>query len=366
MKENIKFLVENAFLCVIRYRNKFSQFFMLKFLQDAAIKLLQGVVEQLPRTKKNDEEKLEEEDSSNYLQTDIDEEIYNSLDSLLETLEVSEIKQIVENTNYLQKDINEEIYHSLETLEVSETKLIVENTKRRNIVPNKKIYNRKVYMLIDQSGSMVRRDTLFNNERRWKAIAEVIEGHVYNILSQAGMNGEKICDEITVTFFSPNRSSTVIRPIQDDSQVPALFEENQPDSNTFLAPTFQQIVGQWFARLQKDEGGFIIIYTDGELDDRDTFVNYIEETCRKLNSQDDLKVIIIGFGSDVNRDPSFYLKLDANTKSFQDKNSKPCNIVVFDLLNKMSGIIDLLNCQLEDPKAGLPEWGKEFCPDLYD
>ncbi|NEQ34899.1 MAG: hypothetical protein F6K40_00665 [Okeania sp. SIO3I5] len=336
MKENIKFLVENAFLCVIRYRNKFSQFFMLKFLQDAAIKLLQGVVEQLPTTQKNDEEKLEEKDSSNYLQTDIDEEIYNSLDTLLETLEVSETKQIVENT------------------------------KRSSIMPNKKIYNRKVYMLIDQSGSMVRRDPLFNNERRWKAIAEAIEGHVYNILNEEGMNGEKICDEITVTFFSPNRPPTIIRPIQDDSQVPTLFEENQPDSNTFLAPTFEKIVGQWFGTRMQNEGGFIIIYTDGELDDRETFVNYVKETCGKLNSQDELKVVIIGFGSDVNRDSSFYLKLDANANTFTDKNSKPCNIVVFDLLNKMPGIIDLLNRQLEDAKAGLPVWGKAVCPELYD
>ncbi|MDY7004255.1 MAG: caspase family protein [Cyanobacteriota bacterium] len=245
-----------------------------------------------------------------------------------------------------------------------ETKQIV--TKRRIIRHSEKIYNRKVYMLIDQSGSMVRRDLLFNNERRWKAIAEVTEGHVYNILNQEGINGEKICDEITVTFFSQNRPSTLIRAIQDDSQVPALFKENKPDSNTFLSPTFQQIVEQWFDTRMENEGGFIIIYTDGEIDDLDAFVNYVKETCQKLNNQDELKIVIIGFGSDVNRDPIFYLKLDANTRSFTDRNSKSCQIVVFDLLNKMPNIIELLNRQLEDPKAGLPDWGKDFCPELYD
>lgn len=176
---------------------------MLKFLQDVVIKLLQSVVKQLPRTEKNDEEKHRAKNSSTYVQKYSSGKTYN----VVETSEVS--------------------------TPTEETKQIVTNTKRRSIMPNKKIYDRKVYMLIDQSGSMVRRDSLFNNERRWKAIAEVIEGHVYNILNQEGMNGERICDEITVTFFSPNRSSTVIRPIQDDSQVPALFEENQPDSNTF-------------------------------------------------------------------------------------------------------------------------------------
>ena len=237
--------------------------------------------------------------------------------------------------------------------------------QRRGYMPSKKIYNRKVYMLIDQSGSMARRDALFNNERRWKAIAEVIEGHVYNILNHQGMNGEKIGDEITVTFFSPNRPCSVIRPIQDDSQVQELFEENQPDSNTFITPTFQQIVEQWMGTRSPNEGGFVIIYTDGALDDRDAFVNYIEATCRKLNSQDDLKIVIIGFGSDVDRDPSFYLKLDGNARAFLDKNSKSCNIVVFDLLHKMPGIIQLLDSQLENPEAGLPEWGRQFCPELY-
>ncbi|MCL2924454.1 MAG: caspase family protein, partial [Trichodesmium sp. MAG_R04] len=245
-----------------------------------------------------------------------------------------------------------------------ETKPIA--TESRIVKYSKKIYNRKVYMLIDQSGSMVRRDPLFNNERRWNVIAEVIEGHVYNILSQQGMNGEKICDEIIVTFFSPNRPPKVIRDIQDDTQVPALFEENQPDSNTFLTPTFQQIVKQWLGTRIPNEGGFIIIYTDGAIDDRDAFVNSVQETCRKLNNEDELKVVIIGFGSDVNSDPKFYLNLDANMNSFTDRNSQPCNIIAFDLLNKMEGIIDLLNRQFEDPKASLPQWGKEFCPDLYD
>ncbi len=176
--------------------------------------------------------------------------------------------------------------------------------------------------------------------------------------------GKKFALRLSITFFSPNRPSSVIRPIQDDSQVQDLFEENQPDSNTFITPTFQQVVEQWLS-IRAPGGGFVIIYTDGALDDRDAFVNYVEATCRKLNSQDDLKIVIIGFGSDVDRDPSFYLKLDANARAFLDKNSKTCNIVVFDLLHKMPGIIQLLDTQLENPEAGLPEWGRQFCPELY-
>ncbi|MDY7004792.1 MAG: hypothetical protein SWX82_12770 [Cyanobacteriota bacterium] len=170
-----------------------------------------------------------------------------------------------------------------------------------------------------------------------------------------------------MTFFSPNRPSTVIRTIQDDSQVADIFKNNQPNSNTFLAPTFQKIVEQWFGTRMTNEGGFIIIYTDGEIDDRDTFVNYVEQTFRKLNSQDELKIVIFGFGSDINNDPRFYLELDANTGDFRDKNGKLCDIIVFDLLDKMddgNSIIDLLNRELDDPQASSPEWGKDFCPEL--
>ncbi|MEM9542214.1 MAG: AAA-like domain-containing protein [Cyanobacteria bacterium P01_E01_bin.42] len=234
----------------------------------------------------------------------------------------------------------------------------------RSKMPSSKIYNRKVYILIDQSGSMVKRDDLFSKKRRWEAIPEVIESHVYNILNHEGMNGEKICEEITITLFSPNRPATVSRIIQDDSQVADIFAENQPDSNTFITPTLTQVLDQWFG-TRNNQGGFVIIYTDGSLDDPEQFVNLVEATCRKLNGQDDLKIIIVGFGSDLDRNPKFYLELDANTSTFLDQNAKPCNIVVFDLLHKMSGIIDLLNRQLENPQAGLAEWGREFCQDLY-
>ncbi|NEQ34898.1 MAG: hypothetical protein F6K40_00660 [Okeania sp. SIO3I5] len=232
-------------------------------------------------------------------------------------------------------------------------------------MPNQKIFNRKVYMLIDQSSSMFHTDILFNNERRWKYITEVIEGHVYNILNFEGINGEKICDEITLTFFNEKKTPKATYNIQDDSEVAILFEKNQPHGDTFLAPTLEKIVGQWFATRKPDEGGFIVIYTDGVLDDYDAFLNCVKETCSKLNNQDELKVVIIGLGSDIDRDPKFYLKLDANVL-FTDRNSAQCDIIVFDMLNKMSGIIELLDRQLVNPEAGLPVWGKEFCPELYD
>lgn len=231
-------------------------------------------------------------------------------------------------------------------------------------MPSKKLFNRDVFMLIDQSGSMVRREPDFNNNIRWKVIPEVIEGHVYRILNETGIDGEKICHEIALTFFSPNRPCEKTIYIEDAAQVPSIFDENQPDSSTFITPTLEQVINQWFANREPHKGGLIIIYTDGQFDDRDKFVNLIEATCARLKSQDELKIIIVGFGSEIN--PKFYLELDKNTRGFKDGKGLICNIVVFDLLSKMANIIELLNRQIENPEGGLPMWAKEVYPELFN
>ncbi|MEQ8467279.1 VWA domain-containing protein [Coleofasciculus sp. E1-EBD-02] len=230
-------------------------------------------------------------------------------------------------------------------------------------MPSKKLFNRDVFMLIDQSGSMVRRDPEFNNNIRWKVLPEVIEGHVYRILNETSLDGDKVCEEIALTFFSPNRPCDKIIYIEDTAQVPSVFDENQPDSSTFITPTLEQVINQWFANREANREGFIVIYTDGQFDDRDKFLNLIQTTSARLKSQDELKIVIIGFGSELN--PKFYLELDKNVRGFTDSKGLDCNIVVFDLLSKMPNIIELLNRQLENPAAGLPMWAKEQYPDLF-
>ncbi|MBE9129927.1 MULTISPECIES: VWA domain-containing protein [unclassified Coleofasciculus] len=230
-------------------------------------------------------------------------------------------------------------------------------------MPSKKLFHRDVFILIDQSGSMVRRDAELNNTIRWKALPEVIEGHVYRLLNETSIDGDKICSEIVLTFFSPNRPCDKTIYIEDTSQVPSIFDENQPDSSTFITPTLEQVINQWFSTREDQRGGFIIIYTDGQFDDRDKFLNLIQTTCTRLKSQDELKIVIVGFGSEIN--PKFYLELDKNVRGFTDAKGLSCNIVVFDLLNQMPNIIELLNRQLENPDAGLPLWAKERYPELF-
>lgn len=226
-----------------------------------------------------------------------------------------------------------------------------------------KLYNRDVYILIDQSGSMARRDPEFDGKRRWEILPEVLEGHIYGILDATSLDGKKIGSRVNLTFFSPNRPSHLMLSITDPLQVESVFIENRPDSSTFIVPTLVQVIAHWFTNRTENKGGFIIIYTDGGFDDRDRFIQLVESTCRRLNNQDQLKIVIIGIGSDF--DPKFYIRLDLNVYRFKNFYARDCNIVVFDSLTRMDSIIELLDCQLENPEAGLPTWAIEKYPELF-
>ncbi len=243
---------------------------------------------------------------------------------------------------------------------VEQTKQLV--IQSRCYMASPKIFDRDVFLLIDQSGSMVRKDQATGNKIRWKFLPEPLEGHVYRILNETGLDGQKICEEIVATCFSPNRVNKKTAYITSPSQIETFFIENQPATSTYLVPTLDHLLSQWFA-TRNQRGGFFIIYTDGQIDDRDEFVKLVESTCRKLNNQDELKIVIIGIGSDI--DPKFYIQLDQNTRAFKDAKGLDCNIIVFDLLNEVEDIIDLLDRQLEDPEAGMPMWAKEQYPELF-
>ncbi|NER99047.1 MAG: AAA family ATPase [Symploca sp. SIO1B1] len=244
---------------------------------------------------------------------------------------------------------------------IEQTKQLVIQRRCYNMA-SPKIFDRDVFLLIDQSGSMVRKDQSTGGKIRWKFLPEPLEGHVYRILNETSLDGHKICEEIVATCFSPNRVNKKTAYITNPSQIETFFIENQPATSTYLVPTLDHLLSQWFA-TRNQRGGFFIIYTDGQIDDRDEFVKLIESTCRKLNNQDELKIVIIGIGSDI--DPKFYIQLDQNTRAFKDAKGLECNIIVFDLLNEMEDIIDLLDRQLEDPEAGMPTWAKDQYPELF-
>jgi len=146
--------------------------------------------------------------------------------------------------------------------------------------------------------------------------------------------------------------------------------ENKTGGSTFIEGTLQEAIDQWSANRTTNNGAFIIIYTDGKFDDTPEFVNLISKTCSNINSQNDIKVLLIGVGSEVDNEPTvdFYVELDVNARAFKSRNGEPCNIFIFDLIDDVmdEGLIAALERQITpDQKGGLAPWIEKRYPNVY-
>lgn len=223
------------------------------------------------------------------------------------------------------------------------------------------ICNRDVFILIDQSGSMVRKDADTGNQTRYEYLQEVVEGHVAAILS-AGRKfrqalGEKICDRVSIYFFSRPEVAPEPIAIEDASQVWTLFVENQPKTKTFIAPTLEKCLNIWLKEGKpKNRGAFFIIYTDGQFNDEQQFINCIAKACANIEHHKIVKFVVLGIGQDFEIEHFLYLDCNLN-------NQMPFDILVFDLVNEVDDIIELLQRQLTDePHLVFPKWVKQRYP----
>ncbi|MCL1471090.1 AAA-like domain-containing protein [Argonema antarcticum] len=253
---------------------------------------------------------------------------------------------------------------------VEETQKIVK--QKRDVMADQLVYNRDVFFLIDRSGSMILPDAKTGGKKRWDYLQETVLGHVDEILNEEDPDCGKICDEITLYFFNGNQRPGRVYTLRDASQVQDLFraKENKPGGATYIALTLQEAVDTWLANRTDEKGAFLVIYTDGKLDDRDEFVNVIGKTCERVNSQDDIKILLIGVGSEVDNEATidFYVGLDAGAKKFRSKQGELCNIFVFDLIDDVmdEGLISALQRQLiPDPNRGLASWIEKRYPNIY-
>ncbi|MBE9126240.1 MULTISPECIES: LuxR C-terminal-related transcriptional regulator [unclassified Coleofasciculus] len=232
-------------------------------------------------------------------------------------------------------------------------------------LPISPLYNRDVFILIDQSGSMVRKDSDTRNQTRYEYLAEVVEGHIAAILSAGSeaknQSGAKICDRVFVYFFSRARTAPHPIVIQDASHVWKLFVENQPKTKTFVCSTLHHCINTWLtAGKPKGQGAFFIIYTDGQFDDEEEFINCIASVCTKINDPKNVKFFVLGLGKDI--DIEHFLALDFNVNQIM-----PFNIFVFDLVNEVDDIIELLSRQLtEEPHLAFPDWVRVRHPELVE
>lgn len=226
---------------------------------------------------------------------------------------------------------------------------------------NSDIYDRDVFILIDQSGSMVRKDEDTENQTRYEYLEEVVEGHVFSILNTYSDRRQKtsrrICDNIQVYFFNRNKIPAKAAIITEASQLRNLFLQNSPRNNTRISPTLNYCLDYWKTHGKaKGRGAFIIIYTDGLFNDESQFVECIARACTLIDNHQALKIFVLGIGQDI--DVEHFLELD-----FDTYNRMPFNIFVFDLVNEVEDVVELLKRQLIDTSyLTLPDWVRQRHP----
>jgi von Willebrand factor type A domain len=203
------------------------------------------------------------------------------------------------------------------------------------------ICNRDVFVLLDQSGSMTKPDTE-GKLKRWDSLREQVMSHVDRIVSY-NVDGENICSSIKIFLFSKKRVKDEYFTVNNVSQVENIFLENRPDSTTFVEPTLNSCLEEWFKQRteSKTQGALFIIYTDGQFDDTVDFENLVKRTCAKLDNQNIIKIFIIGVGKDI--DEEYFQKLDNNLKTNVDRHNNSCDIVGFSLANEIDDIIEMID-----------------------
>ncbi len=222
--------------------------------------------------------------------------------------------------------------------------------------PLSRIYNRDIFMLIDQSASTLKKDG--GEKSRWKLMEELVTGHVATILDRddGSETQVKICEQIYIATFNLNKFRGNFYLISDAEQVEDIFLENRPDANSFVVPTLRHCFNMWLNGQEqvtvqdikegKAKGAFFIIYSDGQFDDPLAFEQFITEATQKVDDDRLVKILIVGLGKGVN--VKYFDSLDM--RKYKNAKGEDCNIVVFDLAEDLDeGIIEMMQRQLRDP-----------------
>lgn len=225
------------------------------------------------------------------------------------------------------------------------------------------LYNRDVFILIDQSGSMTQQDAVTGDQTRYQYLQEVVQGHVGQILSvgreQRGAIGQTICEQVVLYFFSKNEVASSPTIITNSRQIPTLFQEHRPKTKTFIGPTLEECINTWLAKGKpQHRGAFFLIYTDGLFDDVQAFMGCMSKACTQMTNEKEALFLVLGLGEDVN--VNYFLDLDFNINQ-----QMPSDVLVFDLVNEADDIIHVLERQLmNDPQLAFASWVKRQHPEF--
>lgn len=290
-------------------------------------------------------------------------------DLLTSGLVVNEISQL-RVTNPIYQSV-----FDLAWVERKEQHLKAQGVKMADL--NKTI-DRDTFMLIDQSGSMVRDDG--GPSSRWQRLQEQCIGDINDVLNYDD-NGQKICDQIIMMPYNVNRYRGNRYEIDSPAQADSFFLENQPRGNANVTPTLRKCYEEWLGEREKitakeveagtAKGAMFVIYIDGQFDDSPAFEELVKEMCSRIDDQRIFKIVILGFGNEVNGHyfdrldvNDYFDKQDSNKRKgkpmFKDANDKNCNVIVFELVDDFEneGVVEVMERQLLDPNTVRKNFGK--------
>lgn len=149
--------------------------------------------------------------------------------------------------------------------------------------------NLDIEVLVDKSGSMSKEDCK-GGESRWLFGQE----QVLNI-ARAACKVDK--DGIAVTLF--NNQVTTTDGVTD-AKVEQVFAENTPGGGTETAAALKSRLDAYFARKAggSTKNCALLVYTDGEPNDKQAVVNVIVEATKKMDRDEELAIQFIQVGSD--------------------------------------------------------------------
>jgi len=139
-------------------------------------------------------------------------------------------------------------------------------------------------LVLDASGSMSKED--MKGRSRWAYMQETAAAFARDV-------GKLDSDGIDVVVF--NGANIQSFPGIDANRVEAIFNENRPTSSTPLAGALQAALKLAGKSAKKD---FIIVFTDGEPDDKEAAAKVIREASNQLASDEDLTFLFVQVGFD--------------------------------------------------------------------
>lgn len=217
------------------------------------------------------------------------------------------------------------------------------------------IYNRKVYILIDQGSGMDKVD-LGVSFSRWELLAENVQGDINNMMRERA--GQNVCDQVSIYLFSRNRVGRKFIFDKHSNFRMCIIAENLPDTNRFISISMESCLRDWQQLSQKNtylHGTFIIIYTSGIFSDFHKFKEKVLEINDKFCDSDSIKIILIGVGEDFKKSSVISQLLELY---FSQKTSY---VFFFDSTSNMTGIIDLLETSINSNTGGfIPKWVEDI------